>query len=96
MSDKVIITQEAQNDLEKITTYIIKEFQNIISADSIYFALNKLILQLKDFPFHAKYSKKYYRIKYKQYNIFYYKKGDVIVIVRILHSLQNIRNILED
>lgn len=102
MSYKIKQTQEAENDLCRLSTYIIEEFKDKQAARKFIEDYREGMVVLEHFPFGFRgisIGYRGYEIRlrpFRQYNVFFYveKKSGQVVILRILHGLQDWRKIL--
>jgi Plasmid stabilization system protein len=90
-----------ENDLEDALDYIRIKLQNPIAAEHLLEETEKSILKRCDAPlaFQPYYSKKdrknhYYRIRVKDYFIYYVVIENVVEARRFLHSRRNIEEII--
>ena len=88
-------------DLDAITNYIIKKLNNTIAANNLLDAIEKELLKRQLNPesyekFHSKKKRNtiYYRIRVRNYLIFYTVQDNEMVVRRILYSRRNFDNIL--
>ena len=95
MQNKIIIEDEAEENLSHIREYIARD--SIFYANKTLIEIDKRINNLSLFPEIGRYvpeldSKKIRELIYKSYRILYYIKGENIYIIRIFHHSQNILN----
>ena len=93
LAHKVILTAEAEKDLENIYRYLAIEKADGINAQKVVDAISERILSLGVFPEGCPIyePEPNYRVAHvKRYKLFYRvdKDNQTVVVVRIMHSLQ--------
>ena len=102
MSYEIRQTLEAENDLLSLSCYIMDKFKNKQAAKSFIADYRESMVALEHFPFGFRgvsIGCGDYEIRvrpFRQYNVFFYvnKNSSQVVILRVLHGLQDWRKIL--
>ena len=96
---KVVLTAEAESDLERIADYIAKD--NPVRARSFLLELRDKCLELADMPLAFQLVPRYERFGVRRrvhgsYLIFYRVEGRQVVILHVLHGAMDYATLLFD
>ncbi len=103
MSYKLLITNDANNDIDDIISYIINELKNPIAAENLLskIELNFGIILANPFSFplckdKRLYDNGYRKITVKNYIIFYRvdKEDNIVYIMRVIYGRRNYINLI--
>ena len=93
---KILYSLKSRKDLDRIFDYIHDDLNNTIAADKIVKGILNKISELKEYPqlgsiwyLENNINSGFRFLKYDNYIIFYQITKETILIVRILHRLQN-------
>ncbi|WP_283109350.1 type II toxin-antitoxin system RelE/ParE family toxin [Thomasclavelia spiroformis] len=93
---KILYSPKSRKDLDRILDYIHDDLNNPIAAEKIVKGILNKISELKEYPqlgsvwyLENNINSGFRFLKYDNYIIFYQITKETILIVRILHRLQN-------
>lgn len=104
MDYKVIVSELAEAQLDRIVFYILNDLNNIQAANSVLEDAEQIKLQLSHVAGslklcdHPRLSELGYRIihfKHHQYNMVYRIQDDIVYVEGVYHDLQDYENILQ-
>ena len=103
MDYKVVISNQAEEDITEIYSYIYNELKSKINADSVlnrlYSSMNELSFMPESYhlyPNEPWYSKGVHYYSVDNYSIFYVVEGDTVTVIHVCYGRRDLDKFLQN